>query len=54
MKITIEPFFFFLKTSVGFGFLASKEVREAGVGNLGLQDRKPTQSFVYSENLMNG
>ncbi|KAL9714101.1 hypothetical protein Ac2012v2_002410 [Leucoagaricus gongylophorus] len=26
----------------GFGFLASKEVREAGVGNLGLQDRKPT------------
>lgn len=24
----------------GFGFLASKEVREAGIGNLGLQDRK--------------
>jgi acetylcholinesterase len=24
----------------GFGFLPGKEVREAGVGNLGLQDRK--------------
>jgi acetylcholinesterase len=25
---------------LGFGFLASKEVKEAGVGNLGLQDRE--------------
>ena len=24
----------------GFGFLAGKEIKEAGVGNLGLQDRK--------------
>jgi len=24
----------------GFGFLASQEVKDAGVGNLGLQDRK--------------
>lgn len=24
----------------GFGFLASKEVKAAGVGNLGLQDRE--------------
>lgn len=27
-----------------YGFLASKEVKEGGVGNLGLQDRK---LFVY-------
>ena len=30
-----------------FGFLGGKEVKEAGVGNLGLQDRKRTGfSFV--------
>jgi len=34
-------FFFRLNTLVGFGFLAGKEVKEAGVGNLGLQDREP-------------
>ena len=27
------------KASVGFGFLASKEIKEAGLGNLGLRDR---------------
>ena len=37
-----------LKTSAGFGFLASKEVKEAGVGNLGLQDRKPIKSSKHS------
>ena len=30
---------------LGFGFLASKEVKDAGVGNLGLQDRKFLRSF---------
>jgi len=35
---------FCLKAFVGFGFLASKEVKEAGVGNLGLRDRKPIKS----------
>lgn len=29
---------------LGFGFLASKEVKDAGVGNIGLQDRKPLLS----------
>jgi hypothetical protein len=32
--------------SVAFGFLASKEVRAAGVGNLGLQDRTPIARFA--------
>lgn len=28
-----------INTWAGFGFLASKEVKAAGIGNLGLQDR---------------
>lgn len=28
-----------IQLPLGFGFLASKEVRDAGAGNLGLQDR---------------
>ena len=30
---------------VGFGFLASKEVKEAGLGNLGLRDRTFTNNW---------
>lgn len=30
----------------GFGFLASEEVKAAGVGNLGLQDRKDEKSYI--------
>ncbi|KAG6850679.1 hypothetical protein C0991_010169, partial [Blastosporella zonata] len=30
----------------GFGFLASKEVHEAGVGNLGLQDQREALRWV--------
>lgn len=29
-----------LRVSPALGFLASKEVKEAGVGNLGLRDRE--------------
>lgn len=31
-----------------FGFLASQEIADAGVGNLGLQDRKPFFLFFPS------
>ena len=41
VKIFGVSCFFCLNTLVGFGFLAGKEVKEAGVGNLGLQDREP-------------
>jgi len=45
---------FCLNTSVGFGFLASKEVKEAGVGNLGLQDREPIYFPLHSTTVING
>ncbi|KAM5540854.1 hypothetical protein V8D89_005498 [Ganoderma adspersum] len=32
-----------------FGFLASKEVKDAGVGNLGLQDRDPSKVTIWGE-----
>lgn len=31
-----------------FGFLASKEVSQAGVGNLGLQDRESNEDFLWA------
>jgi hypothetical protein len=31
-----------LNRASGFGFMASAEIRAAGVGNLGLQDREST------------
>jgi acetylcholinesterase len=38
----IESIFFLrdFTTLIAFGFLASQEVKDAGVGNLGLQDRE--------------
>ena len=36
---------------VAWGFLASKEVKEAGVGNLGPQDRKLSYIFGYGNTL---
>jgi hypothetical protein len=33
---------------IAFGFLAGKEVQEAGVGNLGLQDRAYFSHIDYS------
>jgi acetylcholinesterase len=35
----------------GFGFLASQEVKDAGVGNLGLQDRKHFSIPITFKNL---
>lgn len=32
---------------VAFGFLSSKEVKDAGIGNLGLLDRKPIAFYVF-------
>ncbi|KAF9453335.1 alpha/beta-hydrolase [Macrolepiota fuliginosa MF-IS2] len=34
------------RSARGFGFLASKEVREAGIGNLGLQDQRQALRWV--------
>jgi len=33
------------RLSLAFGFLASKEVKDAGIGNLGLHDRQSEASF---------
>ena len=35
----------------GFGFLPGKEVRDAGVGNLGLQDREYSDTYGAGEEL---
>jgi carboxylesterase type B len=36
-----------------FGFLASKEVKEAGLGNLGLHDREQTANKAHDNSLLN-
>jgi acetylcholinesterase len=33
---------------IAFGFLASQEVKDAGVGNLGLQDREHSRACIIN------
>lgn len=40
------------KALVGFGFLASKEVKDAGLGNLGLRDRTFTSREFVAHRLI--
>lgn len=46
IRITTPPNLYILRLSLAFEFLASQEVKDAAIGNLGLHDRQSRASVL--------